>query len=88
MNTDGVAALVPGHGPANTQPAKAIELTRQYLAFLRGTMGAAVEDFEAFDEVYARTDWSAFDHLPTFKEGNRRNAYGVYLSLEKELLDQ
>ena len=88
MDTDGLAALVPGHGPANKQPSKSIELTRRYLTYLRETMGSAVEDFEPFDEVYERTDWSAFSNLPTFREGNRRNAYGVYLSLEKELLDQ
>ena len=29
-----------------------------------------------------------FSHLPTFEATNRRNAYGVYLSLEQELLDQ
>ena len=88
MDTDGLAALVPGHGPANKNPGRAIELTRRYLAYLRETMGLAVEDFEPFDEVYERTDWSAFSGLPTFREGNRRNAYGVYLSLEKELIDQ
>ena len=49
-------------------------------------MGAAVDEFEPFDAVYADTVWSEFSELPDFDEANRRNAYQVYLSMEAELL--
>ena len=51
-------------------------------------MGAGVEEFTPFDEVYAATDWSEFEDLPAFEAGNRINAYQVYLSMEAELLGQ
>ncbi|MEE9303669.1 MAG: MBL fold metallo-hydrolase [Thiotrichaceae bacterium] len=88
LETSGLSALIPGHGPASTKPAETIALTRKYLAYLRETMGAAVDDFTAFDEVYAETDWSAFKDLPAFEEANRTNAYQVYLSMEAELLQE
>ena len=88
LETGGLTALVPGHGPASTQPANTISLTRRYLAFLRQEMGKAVDDFIPFDEAYAATDWSAFENLPAFEAGNRINAYQVYLSMEAELLEQ
>ena len=40
------------------------------------------------DEVYANADWSEFKDLPAFDEGNRINAYQVYLSMEAELLEK
>lgn len=79
-----LAALVPGHGPAATQPQEAIKLTRGYLAYLREKLGQAVEDFTPFDEAYAAIDWSKFEALPAFDEAHRRNAYQVFLSLEAE----
>ena len=79
-----LTALVPGHGPAASNPQKAIELTRNYLAYLREQLGKAVEEFIPFDEAYEAIDWSAFEHLPAFEEAHRRNAYQVYLSLEAE----
>jgi len=88
MEKEKLVALVPGHGPAASNPNEAIGLTRRYLAYLRTTMGAAVEDFVPFDEAYADVDWSAFDELPAFAAANRRNAYQVYLSLEAEMLDK
>ena len=42
----------------------------------------------SFDEIYSQTDWSEFEDLPTFEEANRINAYQVFLSLERELLNQ
>jgi glyoxylase-like metal-dependent hydrolase (beta-lactamase superfamily II) len=84
METQGLVALIPGHGPAASKPNEAIELTRRYLEYLRETMGAAAADFVAFSEVYAVTDWSEFEDLPAFDEANRRNAYQVYLSMEEE----
>ena len=88
LETEGLNALIPGHGPASKNPAQTIALTRKYLAYLREKMGAAAEEFEPFDEAYANTDWSAFENLPAFSEANRINAYQVYLSMEAELLNQ
>jgi glyoxylase-like metal-dependent hydrolase (beta-lactamase superfamily II) len=88
LETGGLTALVPGHGPASTDPKNTISLTRRYLAHLRKVMGTGIEDLTPFDEVYAEADWSEFKDLPAFAEGNRINAYQVYLSMEAELLEQ
>lgn len=88
LETGGLTALVPGHGPASTDPKNTISLTRRYLAHLRKVMGTGIEELEPFDEVYAAADWSEFKNLPAFAEGNRINAYQVYLSMEAELLEQ
>lgn len=87
LETGGLAALVPGHGPASKNPASTISLTRRYLAYLRETMGAAIDDLTPFDEAYAEVDWSEFENVPAFKEANRINAYQVYLSMGKELFE-
>ena len=86
LETGGLTALIPGHGPASKEPKSTISLTRRYLAYMREKLGAAVDEFQPFDEVYAQTDWSEFEKLPAFEAGNRINAYQVYLSLEAELL--
>jgi glyoxylase-like metal-dependent hydrolase (beta-lactamase superfamily II) len=78
------AVIVPGHGPASTSPRADLELTREYLAYLRLTMGAAAEQLEPFDEAYGRTDWSRFDKLPLFGVANRINAYNTYLLMERQ----
>ena len=88
LETGGLTALVPGHGPASTDPKNTISLTRRYLAHLRKVMGTGIEELEPFDEVYAAADWSEFKDLPAFAEGNRINAYQVYLSMEAEMLEQ
>lgn len=84
----GIDALIPGHGGLAKEPLKAISLTRDYLLFLRQKLGAGVEEMMAFDEIYSSIDWSVFEKLPAFDLGNRVNAYQVFLSLEKELLEQ
>ncbi len=81
-------ALIPGHGAAAKQPDKAIQLTRHYLHKLRSVMKNAVEELMSFDEAFTAADWSEFENLPAYKEAHRKNAYGVYLSLEQELLNQ
>ena len=86
METAGLAVLVPGHGPVAGEPNQSITQTRHYLSFLRKTMKVAVDELQSFDEVYAATDWSEFENLPAFKEANRRNAYQVFLSIEREAL--
>jgi glyoxylase-like metal-dependent hydrolase (beta-lactamase superfamily II) len=87
MNSADLAALVSGHGPYQKAPVRAVGLTHRYLSYLRQTMGAAVDELMPFDEVYSETDWSEFEKLPAFEAAHRRNAYQVYLSLEKELLE-
>jgi len=78
--------VVPGHGPASRDVARDLSTTREYLAYLRETMGEAARDLTPFDDAYARTDWSRFRGLPAFEQANRTNAYGTYLLMEQELL--
>ena len=80
--------MITGHGAPSRNPAVDLVLTRDYLLYLRQTMGVAVEDFVSFDEAYARTDWSRFANLPAFDAANRINAYGSYLLMEKESLSK
>ena len=86
LETDRLVALVPGHGPAARKPVEAIARTREYLAYLREVMGAAVEDLEDFASAYEAADWSRFERLPAFDAAHRRNAYQVVLSMEAEAL--
>lgn len=87
MEMQSLQGLVPGHGAAAKDPAKTVQLTRRYLAFIREKMAAAVDELEPFDEAYQQINWSAFENLPAFNEANRKNAYQVYLSLEAEALE-
>jgi glyoxylase-like metal-dependent hydrolase (beta-lactamase superfamily II) len=86
MQSEGVQALVPGHGPAASDPLQALAQTRDYIAYLREVMGAAVADFQDFASAYEAADWSRFERLPAFEAANRRNAYQVFLSMEAEVL--
>ncbi len=81
-------AVVPGHGPASMTPKKDIAMTRDYLKYLRSSMGSAVQDFVPFEEAYKATDWSAFEATPMFGFANRMNAYNTYLLMEEEALEQ
>ena len=49
-------------------------------------MGKAVDEMTPFEEAYARTDWRRFSKVPAFEAANRINAYGTYLTLERESL--
>lgn len=80
--------MVTGHGRVSTAPAADLVLTRDYLLYLRETMGRAVEDFVPFEEAYAKTDWSRYAKIPAFDAANRINAYGQYLVMERELLQK
>jgi glyoxylase-like metal-dependent hydrolase (beta-lactamase superfamily II) len=75
--------IVPGHGPVSGSPNDDLAGTRDYLVYLRQAMGEAARNLEPFDEAYARTDWSRFEHLPLFRAANRMNAYNTYLLLEQ-----
>lgn len=76
--------VVPGHGPLSVDAGRDMQLTRDYLVYLRATMGEAARKLEPFEDAYAATDWSAFEHLPLFRAANRMNAYNTYLQLEQE----
>lgn len=78
--------MVTGHGEVSRDPVRDLALTRDYLLYLRATMGKAVEDFMPFEEAYAKTDWSRFEKIPAFSAANRVNAYGTYLLMERESL--
>jgi glyoxylase-like metal-dependent hydrolase (beta-lactamase superfamily II) len=81
LNTDGLKAIVPGHGPYSKEPAKAIQFTLGYLHFLYDYLGQAVDELIPFDEAYAAMDWDKYKKLPA-AEANRVNAYYIYLNLE------
>lgn len=75
--------VVPGHGPASTTPQQDIRFVRDYLVYLRAAMTKAAEELTPFEEAYAQTDWSRFEHVPMFRYANRMNAYNTYLMLEQ-----
>jgi glyoxylase-like metal-dependent hydrolase (beta-lactamase superfamily II) len=74
--------IVPGHGPVSTSAREDLQLTRDYLVYLRTEMGRAAQELEPFEEAYARTDWSRYESLPLFRAANRINAYNTYLLME------
>lgn len=76
--------IIPGHGPVSNTAREDLQMTRDYLAYLRQTMGAAARDMLPFEEAYAATDWSRFAKLPLFGVANRINAYNTYLLMEQE----
>jgi glyoxylase-like metal-dependent hydrolase (beta-lactamase superfamily II) len=76
--------VIPGHGPVSTEPLADLELTRDYLLFLRQSMGEAARNLEPFAEAYARVDWSRFEGMPLFRAANRVNAYNTYLLMEHQ----
>lgn len=75
------AIAVPGHGSVSENAVEDIELLRDYLTYLRTTMGKAVQDLDLFDEAYASTNWNRFANIPMFQFANRMNAYNTYLQL-------
>lgn len=76
--------IVPGHGPVSNDPVPDLELTRDYLVFLRKVMGAAAANLEPFEDAYSHADWSKFEGLPLFRAANRINAYNTYLLMEQQ----
>jgi glyoxylase-like metal-dependent hydrolase (beta-lactamase superfamily II) len=76
--------VLPGHGPASTDPLADLAMTRDYLLYLRATMGAAAHNLEPFEDAYARADWSRYEKLPLFHAANRMNAYNTYLLMEEQ----
>jgi glyoxylase-like metal-dependent hydrolase (beta-lactamase superfamily II) len=82
------AFVIPGHGRAFADAGGGSAFTRGYIEYLRSRMGEAARDFVAFEQAYARTDWSAYRHLPAFEETNRGNAFMVYLEMEAGFFEQ
>ena len=76
--------VVPGHGGLSRSAREDMQLTRDYLVYLRLSMGRAAKNLEPFEEAYRSTDWSRFEALPLFRFANRMNAYNTYLLLEQE----
>ena len=74
--------MIGGHGDYSRDAAADLRMTREYLVYLRDTMGRAAEELVDFEEAYAKTDWSRFSHLPAFEAANRRNAYNTYIRLQ------
>jgi glyoxylase-like metal-dependent hydrolase (beta-lactamase superfamily II) len=83
LDTEGLTAIIPGHGPASTNPQQAREFTLGYLQYLYKTMGEAVDNLTAFDQAYQQTDWSQYKDMPAFV-ANHMNAYFIYLRLEEK----
>lgn len=78
------SVIVPGHGPMSSHARQDMELTRDYLVYLRKVMGAAARNLDPWEEAYQAADWSRFEHLPLFRVANRMNAYNTYLLMEQE----
>ncbi len=76
--------VVPGHGPVSTDPMADMKMTRDYLIYLRKTMGEAARNMEPFEDAYARADWSRFEAFPLFRVANHMNAYNTYLLMERQ----
>jgi glyoxylase-like metal-dependent hydrolase (beta-lactamase superfamily II) len=76
--------VIPGHGPASTDPMADMAMTRDYLTYLRTTMGAAASNLEPFEDAYAKADWSRYAAMPLFRAANRMNAYNTYLLMEQQ----
>ena len=76
--------VVPGHGPASIDPMADLVMTRDYLVYLRQTMGEAAHNLEPFEDAYARADWSRYEGMPLFRAANRMNAYNTYLLMEQQ----
>lgn len=82
------SVVIPGHGKYSTNTMEDMQLTKNYLEFLREKMGNAVQDLISFEDAYQQTDWSRFENLPAFKAANRLNAFGTYILMEKESLQK
>jgi len=63
-------------------------LTRDYLAYLRESMGKAAQNLEPFEEAYKNTDWSQFEHLPLFRVANRMNATTPICCSNRKRIDE
>jgi glyoxylase-like metal-dependent hydrolase (beta-lactamase superfamily II) len=75
---------IPGHGDADSNVARSLVFTRDYIEYVINAMKKALNNLTPFDQAYKDTDWSAYENMPAFDASNRGNAYRVYLELEPE----
>ena len=78
------AVIVPGHGDLSTHAREDMQLTRDYLLYLRKVMGEAARNLDSWETAYQAADWSRFEHMPLFRVANRMNAYNTYLLMQNE----
>lgn len=78
----GAVYVIPGHGHP-TNMAQVRRYTRDYLTYLRGKVGALLEDGGTLAEAYY-VDQSPYAHLDTFNELATKNAGRVYEQMEFE----
>ena len=78
----GAVYVIPGHGHP-TNMAQVRRYTRDYLIYLRGKVGALLEDGGTLAEAYY-VDQSPYAHLDTFNELATKNAGRVYEQMEFE----
>ena len=74
--------ILPGHGKPSTDPATAIAFTHDYITYVRGIMGKAVQDWTDFDSAYREADWTKYQGMPAFDATNKGNAYRIFLEME------
>ena len=79
--------IIPGHGLAFSDLKSGVSLTRSYLQLLKESMSRGVQELMSFEDIYQATDWGKFSKLPAFKQGNRGNAYRVFLATEAKSLE-
>lgn len=78
----GATYVIPGHGhPTNMDQVR--RYTHDYLVFLRGRIGALIEDGDGLAEAYY-VDQTPYAHLDTFEELATKNAGRVYEQMEFE----
>ncbi len=78
----GAVYVIPGHGHP-TNMAQVRRYTHDYLVYLRGKIGALLEDGGSLSEAYY-VDQSPYAHLDTFDELATKNAGRVYEQMEFE----
>ncbi|MEO5697569.1 MAG: MBL fold metallo-hydrolase [Burkholderiaceae bacterium] len=76
--------MIPGHGAASHEPLADLEMTRDYLVYLRKTMAEAAANLDPFEEAYSKADWTRFEKMPLFRAANRMNAYNTFLLMEQQ----
>jgi len=76
--------IIPGHGDAETDVARALGFTKGYLEYVSEAMKKGLQNLSSFEDTYNNTDWSMYKDMPAFKASNRGNAYRIYLELEPE----
>lgn len=74
--------IIPGHGDVETDVARSLAFTKNYLEFVVNAMIKGLQNMTSFEDTYNNTDWSEYKNMPAFKSSNRGNAYRIYLELE------